>query len=157
MHDGRFDSLEEVVDHYSDGIEGNEWTGELLPPEGFHFLQEEKDALVSFMKTLTDETFLTNPKWSDPFDASPTSTKVIPFDNLVLKPNPMRNLAQIEFENQAQELVAINIFSADGRLIKRDNTRSNRYLLNRNDFENGVYLIEMIMGERKSTQKLMVQ
>ena len=131
-------------------------TGEFLPPDGFQFSEEQKGFLVAFLKTLTDETFQTNPKWSDPFKLG-TSTTTIEFDNLLLRPNPMRNQAVIEFDNPTQQPVSVNIFSADGKLLKHDQTRSNQYILNREDFENGMYLIELLMDDRKSTQKLIVQ
>ena len=35
--------------------------------QGLTLLPEEKAALVAFLKTLTDEEFLTNPKFSNPF------------------------------------------------------------------------------------------
>jgi len=71
MHDGRFATLEEVIDHYSKGIE----TQEMLDPKlksgnqakKFNISDDEKAALVAFMKTLTDEKFLTDPKYSNPF------------------------------------------------------------------------------------------
>jgi len=49
MHDGRFEILEEVVNHYSSEVEANEWTGEFIPPEGFGFTDTEKEALIAFM------------------------------------------------------------------------------------------------------------
>ncbi|QJW93925.1 hypothetical protein FTUN_1439 [Frigoriglobus tundricola] len=65
MHDGRFDTLEQVIDHYSK---------EVKPHPNLHprvrrlnFTDSEKAALVAFLKTLTDQTFLSDPKFSDPF------------------------------------------------------------------------------------------
>jgi len=42
MHDGRFDTLEEVIDHYSEDIEANVWTGEFIPEGGFQFTDTQK-------------------------------------------------------------------------------------------------------------------
>ncbi|MGB8170772.1 MAG: MbnP family protein [Chthoniobacteraceae bacterium] len=61
MHDGRFRTLEEVVEHYSGPMER---TGALDPnlakhPEGgLQLTAEEKQALVAFLKTLSDEAFI---------------------------------------------------------------------------------------------------
>jgi len=63
MHDGRFESLDEVLNHYSEDIEENEWNF-FFPPGGFNFSSSEKEALISFLGTLTDESFKTNEKWS---------------------------------------------------------------------------------------------
>ena len=34
---------------------------------GFELSEGEKSDLIAFLKSLTDETFITNPKFSDPF------------------------------------------------------------------------------------------
>jgi cytochrome c peroxidase len=66
MHDGRFATLEEVIDHYSNGIKQHpNLDGRLRRPMNFDAGQ--KAALVAFLKTLTDRNFLTDPKFSDPF------------------------------------------------------------------------------------------
>ncbi|MCC6410813.1 MAG: c-type cytochrome [Saprospiraceae bacterium] len=72
MHDGRFATLEEVVDHYSSGIKAHENLHFLLRepdgnPKQMHFTQEEKEAIVAFLHTLTDQEFLTAVKYADPF------------------------------------------------------------------------------------------
>jgi cytochrome c peroxidase len=65
MHDGRFDTLEKVIDHYSKDVKAHP----NLDPRmrRLNFTDNEKAALVAFLKTLTDQKFLTDPKFSDPF------------------------------------------------------------------------------------------
>jgi cytochrome c peroxidase len=66
MHDGRFDTLEKVIDHYSKGVKQHP---NLDPPvRRLNFTDSEKRALIDFLKTLTDEKFLADPKFSDPFE-----------------------------------------------------------------------------------------
>jgi cytochrome c peroxidase len=72
MHDGRFDSLEKVIDHYSKGVKPHRNLDPRLQPgaaplQMVSFTDSEKAALVAFLKTLTDERFLTDPKFSDPW------------------------------------------------------------------------------------------
>jgi cytochrome c peroxidase len=70
MHDGRFDTLEKVIDHYAKGIKDHPNLDPRLFPVGrerLNFTDFEKAALVAFLKTLTDERFLTDPKFSDPW------------------------------------------------------------------------------------------
>ncbi|MEQ8209387.1 MAG: cytochrome c peroxidase [Lacipirellulaceae bacterium] len=67
MHDGRFTTLEEVVEHYSSGIQNNPFLSPGLPVGGFGFTAAEEAALVAFLKTLTDDTFLNSELFSDPF------------------------------------------------------------------------------------------
>ena len=72
MHDGRFALLEEVVEHYNSGIKNHPTLSPALTdvnnnPIRLNFSDTEKAALVAFLKTLTDNTVSTNPKWSNPF------------------------------------------------------------------------------------------
>lgn len=74
MHDGRFKTLEEVVEHYSRGVQTHENLGLAFGEEqsrgattGFRLTGEQSAALVAFLKTLTDETLISDPKFSDPF------------------------------------------------------------------------------------------
>ena len=58
MHDGRFQTLEQVVDHYDHGVVPSETLDPNLakhPRAGLHLSAEDKHALVAFLKTLTEE------------------------------------------------------------------------------------------------------
>lgn len=78
MHDGRFSTLMEVVNHYSEGVQPHKNLNFRLstiddddhiggPAMKLNLNQEEKEALVAFLHTLTDEKILTDEKYSDPF------------------------------------------------------------------------------------------
>ncbi len=72
MHDGRFATLEEVVEHYNSGIVNHPNLHENLKasngePKRLNLTSEEKGALVAFLKTLTDHTMAEEIIWSDPF------------------------------------------------------------------------------------------
>lgn len=72
MHDGRFNTLEEVIDHYSEGIQPHKnldvkFTDGFGNVKGLNLSSIEKKALVAFLKTLTDKELTVNPKWSNPF------------------------------------------------------------------------------------------
>ncbi len=72
MHDGRFATIEEVVEHYSTGIQNTpalhfELKDNNGQPKAFNFTEEEKSDLIAFLKTFDDEEFLTNPLYEDPF------------------------------------------------------------------------------------------
>lgn len=73
MHDGRFASLEDVINHYDHGInkESNiDWRLSSLLDDDFkmNMTAEEKQAIIAFLHTLTDEVLTTHPKFSDPFN-----------------------------------------------------------------------------------------
>ncbi|MFK7756593.1 MAG: cytochrome-c peroxidase [Flavobacteriales bacterium] len=70
MHDGRFQTLEEVVDHYNDGIQVSPSLDQALlatTSTGLMLTDQDKVDLVNFLKTLTDEDFITNPEFANPF------------------------------------------------------------------------------------------
>lgn len=72
MHDGRFATLEEVIDHYSEGVlmHPNLSATMMQPwdePVHLNFTDEQKGAIIAFMKTLTDYGVTTDEKYSNPF------------------------------------------------------------------------------------------
>lgn len=72
MHDGRFATLEQVVEHYSSGVKNHpNLSAQLKLPNGqprlANLTPQDKAALVSFLKTLTDNTIATETKFSNPF------------------------------------------------------------------------------------------
>jgi cytochrome c peroxidase len=71
MHDGRFATLREVIDHYDHGIKASSNLDPILGGDGaphrLNISEADKDALEAFLRTLTDEEILADPKFSDPF------------------------------------------------------------------------------------------
>jgi len=71
MHDGRFATLKEVVEHYNSGIKNHPNLHPLLKdgdaPIEMNLSGTDKAALIAFLHTLTDDTILNDEKWSDPF------------------------------------------------------------------------------------------
>jgi cytochrome c peroxidase len=69
MHDGRFATLEEVVEFYSTGLK---WSPTVDPnmkqvnQGGVQLTDREKRQLILFLQTLTDTAFVSNPKFSSP-------------------------------------------------------------------------------------------
>ncbi len=80
MHDGRFATLLEVVQFYNNGIQNSPGLDNRLRVGGggqggnnngdvrrMNLNGQEIDALVAFLSTLSDESFLTDTKFSNPF------------------------------------------------------------------------------------------
>jgi cytochrome c peroxidase len=67
MHDGRFATLEKVLDHYATGVKNSPNRGIQMSVGGFKFSEQEKKDIIAFLKTLTDPTLATNPKYANPF------------------------------------------------------------------------------------------
>ncbi|MCS7078287.1 MAG: c-type cytochrome [Bacteroidia bacterium] len=64
MHDGRFKTLEEVVEHYNRGGKNHPYKdGDIFP---LNLTAQEKQDIVNFLKTLTDEEFINNPAFKKP-------------------------------------------------------------------------------------------
>ena len=64
MHDGRFATLEEVVAHYNGPLHRSDTLDPNLakhPEAGLQLSAEDQQALVAFLKTLTDEAFIGQP------------------------------------------------------------------------------------------------
>lgn len=78
MHDGSIATLDEVIDHYAAGGRtivsgpyagnGSENPGKASNLDGFSITEAEKRDLIEFLKSLTDESFLTDPRFSDPWE-----------------------------------------------------------------------------------------
>ena len=70
MHDGRFNTLEEVVDFYSDSLKYSPNVDPLMKGAqtgGVHLTQQQKEDLVNFLKALSDRSLATNPDFASPF------------------------------------------------------------------------------------------
>ncbi|MFM2225137.1 MAG: hypothetical protein RJA07_1339 [Bacteroidota bacterium] len=84
MHDGRFATLDDVINHYSKHIIANQnldfrlryhgQTSSILDstvmlnnPIQFNLSQSDRKALLAFLNTLTDKSMITSAKFSDPF------------------------------------------------------------------------------------------
>jgi len=72
MHDGRFTTLEQVIEHYSTGVRNHpNLSPQLRLPGGqprlLNLTAQDKAALVAFLKTLTDVSVTTDVKFSNPF------------------------------------------------------------------------------------------
>lgn len=71
MHDGRFSSLEQVVEHYNSGVQDGPALDNRLragnAPRRLNLSEADKAALVAFMRTLDDGALATDAKFSNPF------------------------------------------------------------------------------------------
>jgi cytochrome c peroxidase len=66
-HDGRFATLDLLIDHYSDNPIFDPNLGYVIPVGPLKFTTSEKAALIAFLRTLTDSHFLNDPKFANPF------------------------------------------------------------------------------------------
>jgi cytochrome c peroxidase len=80
MHDGSLATLNDVIDFYSAGGrvlsegsrigDGRAHPGKSAFIKGFTLTPQEREDLLNFLSSLTDERFLTDPRYADPFQGS---------------------------------------------------------------------------------------
>ncbi|MBH8560489.1 cytochrome-c peroxidase [Hymenobacter negativus] len=82
MHDGRFKTLSEVLDHYNEHLQPSATLSPLLIEatnqrggKSLLLTPEEKESVLAFLNMLTDSTFITDPRFSDPFVKATASRK----------------------------------------------------------------------------------
>jgi cytochrome c peroxidase len=67
MHDGKFGTIEEVVEFYSTGVDSTSTNIDPLMQDRGSFVanltQQEKDDLVAFLEAITDSSFVQNPNF----------------------------------------------------------------------------------------------
>lgn len=70
MHDGRFNTLPEVLNHYSSGVKMSSTLDPLLQKGnriGVALTSQQKLYIIAFLKTLTDYSLINNPEFSNPY------------------------------------------------------------------------------------------
>ena len=70
MHDGRFNTLEEVIDHYNEGLHASSTLDPALAATmstGLMLTAQDKQDLINFLHTLTDEQLAQETDYSSPF------------------------------------------------------------------------------------------
>ena len=71
MHDGRFKTLEEVINHYDHGVTYSSTVNPTLisiQNQGLQLSEYDKKALIAFLNTLTDYELITKDAYSNPYD-----------------------------------------------------------------------------------------
>jgi len=138
MHNGAFQSLQTVINHYNElpfdrqrnpdlDIRLRGGAGE--NGQRLNLTQDEKDALVAFLQTLTGENIYTNPMYSDPFEPDGTlelSPAIITnthapreLEDVRLYPNPAQDV--VYFEGLERGTYTLRLFDASGRLVETRN------------------------------------
>ncbi len=94
MHDGSIATLEEVLDHYAAGgrtIDSgpNAGDGHASPLKekfvaGFILNSTERADVIAFLQSLTDEAFLTDPRFADPFANEPAHPDSSPLQHALV-------------------------------------------------------------------------
>ena len=68
MHDGRFATLDDVINHYSEGLTNSSTIDPLMKKVdqgGVQLSAEDKSDLKAFLLTLSDNSFINNPEFQN--------------------------------------------------------------------------------------------
>lgn len=66
MHDGRYQTLEQCLNHYTNNVTNMVNLDPLLLPNGIALTAQEKQDIISFLGTLTDYDFISDKRFADP-------------------------------------------------------------------------------------------
>ena len=69
MHDGRFNTLDQVLQFYNTGVQNSNTLAPQLQnaaQNGLGFSVQDREDIVNFLETLTNLSYLNNPEYSDP-------------------------------------------------------------------------------------------
>jgi cytochrome c peroxidase len=155
MHNGKLKSLLQVINHYNSisAVAANtNLDPKLLRPGGLgqnlNLTTDQKNALISFLRTLTGTDIYTNTRWSNPFDANGNLT-IIPITtglsqtvhsgNIVIYPNPASDYITVQLPSGN---FFLSIYSLEGKLLKQSSVKNNEQH-NISELENGVYILRV--------------
>jgi cytochrome c peroxidase len=87
MHNGVFTTIEQVINHYNlvpQNPQNTNLDPRLQGPGGnLQLTQNEKDALVAFLKTLSGTAVYADERWSNPFDSNNNLEVILPAGSLI--------------------------------------------------------------------------
>ncbi|CAN5259735.1 hypothetical protein BH09BAC1_BH09BAC1_29270 [soil metagenome] len=166
MHDGRFSTLDEVVEHYNSGVQVGPATDArlLLPPGGpgpqpirLSLTNNDKTALVAFLHTLTDNVLIADPKFSNPFCKTTGIKEVASVFQLQIYPNPVQGAATIRFSNAGAQTYNLQLADLSGRTVWQQTDNTGEVALSTNGLSAGLYILVIEHNGVKETKKIIVQ
>ena len=108
---------------------------------------------MSFLRTLTDQDFLTNDKWADPWSTVLSNSPEL-LAGVKVYPNPVADVVIVEFENPGNETYNVSIFDIHGKAIESFKTSSNVLEVPRGNAPAGIYELIATNGQQQKTFKL---
>lgn len=156
MHNGVFKSLKEVVHFYNTRDVGS-WPPPEVPENvntdelgNLGLTDEEEDAIVAFMKTLSDGYKL-------------KKSSLIQNCNLVSEitvgPNPFVCTTSISFHLTEPGPVELSVYNLNGQKVRTltsgwTEEGDHQFILEGDQLENGIYLVALMMGDEANTKKI---
>ncbi|MEM0964227.1 MAG: cytochrome c peroxidase [Bacteroidota bacterium] len=165
MHDGRFETLEEVVEHYDSGMHASpaldlRLRGRDGQPLRMNFSAEDREALVAFLHTLSDTTMATDPRWANPFATAATDAGPAPLQFDVIGSIPVRGMATFRLRVDTPAHVTIDVLRPSGghvvTLLDGVQRGETRVRWDASDVPGGRYTIRVRTGDHVVTRTVTV-
>lgn len=78
--------------------------------------------------------------------------------DLTVMPNPMKETAMLRFDNPTNEEVLVQVFDLSGKvMLQQAGLRGTQYTIERKNLAAGMYIVEVRIGSRRNTAKLVVE
>jgi cytochrome c peroxidase len=163
MHDGRFATLDDVLDFYSEGILPHpnsffqSWNGGDFT--GFNFSDQNKLDLKHFLLTLTDSTFINDIRFSDPFTTPLADHEVDVEKSITITPNPFSDATTVCINAPMQGNYSVRLMDLNGKVIQHFEMKGTKtFVVQKTDvMRTGIYLLELQNGRQRWVEKLVVE
>lgn len=165
MHDGRVASLSEVIEHYNSGIQPHPNLSPQLrdygpdgPPRQLDLSPTERQALIAFLETLTDESFLSDERWSDPFcETMVGTTAPVSQDSWVAFPNPATDIVHLRLDSPLEQECQLLLFNANGQLLRQYTFTGQQFSLQRDGLPAGLYHLQLTSEQGQRVKPLVIR
>lgn len=162
MHDGRFATLDDVINFYSEGIQSNPHSTLAYYNNddftGFGFTAQEKLDLKHFLLSLTDSSLLTDIRFSDPFNPVSSSDERLTTQGITIAPNPFHQTTNVHIKAQTVGDIQVQLMDINGQTIQEFTLKGiSSFQLHASDLPAaGVYLLVVENQGKKWVEKLVV-
>ncbi len=163
MHDGSIETLEDVILHYDHDVKPHPNLSPEMrivpngPPRFLSFTPEDRSALLAFLKTLTDNDFITDERWSDPFcNTTDTRSTASAGRNLRVFPNPSSGTSfRVRLPTEGD--YTLQLVGLSGQLLQSVRFRGTVYDFKVAGIPAGVYFLQVNGEDGQMVQKIVLE
>jgi hypothetical protein len=125
-----------------------------------HTIPTTLDSLPgSFTGTVyfTDQVWDTTCVFPFPMTCTVGVPEIASSNSVSVYPNPASGDFTVSMSKKGNATASITIYDISGQSVKSYNTASNQLLINRDGLQSGLYFITVVVGDHRSTRKLVVK
>ena len=114
--------------------------------------------MVAFLETLTDQSFVTDEKYSDPFVYGTVGINDLDLVEMGIAPNPVYETATVVLNDAFEgQNITIRLLDIAGKTVWVDQTNSAVYNFQRGQVPSGTYILEASSETHRSSDKIMLK